>query len=231
MLDYDLVEPSLRMVVAVLVGGVIGLDRAYRGRAAGFRTHILVCLASSVLMMLMDYPWLRMHAAYADLVRVDPTRMAQGIMTGIGFLGAGVIMQHKQSVRGLTTAASIWVTASIGILIGAGVYSVALLATLLTLITLAIFNRLIDVLPMRHYALMRVSFKRDEYLTKEAIEDLLSQQKAVISSLIYKLENEGKAISYQMTIRSTRRDYLRNVAEAFLAIESVQEFLLEPLGD
>lgn len=231
MFESNLIDPALRLVIAVVVGGVIGLDRAYRGRAAGFRTHILVCLASSVLMTLMEYPWLALHPTYAEYVRVDPTRMAQGIMTGIGFLGAGVIMQDKQSVRGLTTAASIWVTAAIGILIGAGLYSVAVAAALLTLITLAIFNRLIHILPMRHYASMQVSFKRHECLSREAIEELLLQQQTVVSSLTYKLADDGKAISYQMTIRSTRRDYLRSIAQEFLSMESVREFVLEPLGE
>ena len=88
------------------------------GREAGFRTHALVCVSSSLLMVLMVFQWELVPKEYLDTVRVDPSRMAQGIMTGIGFLGAGVIIKEGLTVRGLTTAASIWMTASIGIVIG-----------------------------------------------------------------------------------------------------------------
>src|SRR5690606_37309086 len=110
-----------QLTVALAAGGVIGLERSYHGRPAGFRTHALVCLASSLLMLVTLYQqaWL-LPGVPLDSVRTDPTRMAQGIMTGIGFLGAGVIFKDNLSVRGLTTAASIWVTAAIGILIGIG---------------------------------------------------------------------------------------------------------------
>lgn len=224
-------EPALRLVIAVFIGGAIGFDRAYRGRAAGFRTHILVCLASTVLMLMMDFPWLGVHIDYTELIRVDPTRMAQGIMTGIGFLGAGVIMQDKQSVRGLTTAASIWVTAAIGIMIGAGFYSAAIAAAILTLITLAVFNRLIDVLPIRHYALLVMSFKRHECLSEDEVRQLLKQQKTVISNLTYKLDDDGNIMTYRMTVRSTHRDYIRNVAQQCLKLDHLQGFTLQPLGD
>src|SRR4029434_7555006 len=117
----DDVEMLLRILAAVVAGAIIGYERSYHARPAGFRTHTLVCTASSLLMLVTVYEahWVR---AAADLVRLDPTRMAQGIMTGIGFLGAGVIIKEGLSVRGLTTAASIWITAAIGILAGIGFY-------------------------------------------------------------------------------------------------------------
>src|SRR5438132_472276 len=103
-----------RLLVALGAGAAIGFERSYHGRPAGLRTHALVCTASSLLMLITVYEGHWMHAASA-LVQLDPTRMAQGIMTGIGFLGAGVIIKEGLSVRGLTTAASIWITAAIGI--------------------------------------------------------------------------------------------------------------------
>ena len=107
-----------RLLAAILAGGLIGLERSFRGRPAGFRTHTLVCLASAVLMLVPDYEWQLAQLNATDSIRMDPTRMAQGIMTGIGFLGAGVIFKEGITVRGLTTAASIWITAALGILIG-----------------------------------------------------------------------------------------------------------------
>src|SRR5512143_2193375 len=114
-----------RLLVATFAGGLIGLERTYHGRPAGFRTHTLVCTASSLLMLLTVYQWELLKGVPLETVRVDPTRMAQGIMTGIGFLGAGVIMKEGLTVRGLTTAASIWVTAAIGILVGIGFWYAA----------------------------------------------------------------------------------------------------------
>src|SRR5205085_4171745 len=111
-----------RIAVALVVGGVIGFERSFHGRPAGFRTHSLVCVASALLMLVTVYQSEWMTAVPLDAIRTDPTRMAQGIMTGIGFLGAGVIFKEGLTVRGLTTAASIWITAAIGILVGIGFY-------------------------------------------------------------------------------------------------------------
>jgi putative Mg2+ transporter-C (MgtC) family protein len=125
---------------AALAGGCIGLERSFHGRPAGFRTHTLVCVASSLLMLVTLYQWKWLPGIPLETVRTDPTRMAQGIMTGIGFLGAGVIFKEGLSVRGLTTAASIWTTAAIGILTGVGFYLAAAAGTLLVLGTLSAFR-------------------------------------------------------------------------------------------
>ena len=104
-----------RILGALAIGALIGLERSFHGRPAGFRTHALVCVASALLMLVTVYQNEWMTQLALEAIRTDPTRMAQGIMTGIGFLGAGVIFKEGLSIRGLTTAASIWVTAAIGI--------------------------------------------------------------------------------------------------------------------
>lgn len=131
-------EAAVHLGAAVIAGGAIGAERTYHGRAAGFRTHALVCVASAMLMMLPQYQaaWL---AAAGETIRIDPTRMAQGIMTGIGFLGAGVILHRdtKKRIEGLTTAASIWVAAAFGMACGAGLFilvAITLTAALLVLV-------------------------------------------------------------------------------------------------
>jgi putative Mg2+ transporter-C (MgtC) family protein len=133
-------EIAIHLGSALAVGSLIGLERSFHGRPAGFRTHALVCLASAVLMLVTVYQWQWIGRAPLDTVRTDPTRMAQGIMTGIGFLGAGVIFKEGLTVRGLTTAASIWITAALGILFGVGFYFPAVLAAALTLGTLSVFR-------------------------------------------------------------------------------------------
>src|SRR6185436_15530860 len=101
-------EITFRLVAALVAGGLIGLERSHRGRPAGFRTHALVCVASSLLMLVTVYESHWFPGAGGARVTIDPTRLAQGIMTGIGFLGAGAIIKEGFTVRGLTTAASIW---------------------------------------------------------------------------------------------------------------------------
>src|SRR5258705_12027986 len=130
----------LRIAIALAVGGLIGFERTFHGRPAGFRTHSLVCLASALLMLVTVYQSDWMTAVPLDAIRTDPTRMAQGIMTGIGFLGAGVIFKEGLTVRGLTTAASIWVTAAIGILCGIGFWFAAVVGAAAALIVLALFR-------------------------------------------------------------------------------------------
>ena len=132
-MNKETVDILVHLLVAMVAGGLIGLERSYYGRPAGFRTHTLVCMASSLLMLVTIYQRDWFSGAMIETVRVDPTRMAQGIMTGIGFLGAGVIMKEGASIRGLTTAASIWITAAIGILAGVGFYSALVVVTILTL--------------------------------------------------------------------------------------------------
>jgi putative Mg2+ transporter-C (MgtC) family protein len=169
-MDQDFVTMTMHLVGAMAVGGVIGLERSYHGRPAGFRTHTLVCLAASLLMLVTLYQnkWLPPGAAM-DSFRTDPTRMAQGIMTGIGFLGAGVIFKEGLSVRGLTTAASIWITSAIGILIGIGFYYPAIVATFLTVGTLSLFRLIEARIPAHHYAQHYLSFDRNDAMEEDEI--------------------------------------------------------------
>src|SRR5213592_4364788 len=148
-----------RLLVALGAGAAIGFERSYHGRPAGFRTHALVCTASSLLMLVTVYEAHWMRAASA-LVQLDPTRMAQGIMTGIGFLGAGVIMQEGLSVRGLTTATSIWITAAIGILAGIGFYFPMALSVVLVLGVLSAFRWIEARMPTQAYYHFEVRFAR-----------------------------------------------------------------------
>jgi putative Mg2+ transporter-C (MgtC) family protein len=221
----------LHLGLAVLAGGLIGLERTYHGRPAGFRTHTLVCTASSLLMLLTVYQWELLKGVPLETVRVDPTRMAQGIMTGIGFLGAGVIMKEGLTVRGLTTAASIWITAAIGVLIGIGFYFPAVIATLVTLGTLALFRWIEMIMPTLYYARLNVRFKRQETPAEPELRDLICRQDFSVANLSYKLEQEGKYFEYQMTVRSLNTDNYRKLAEMLTAMEKVLEFEIIPTGD
>lgn len=141
MIDSNLLWP---VAGAMITGGLIGAERTYHGHPAGFRTHILVALASCVLMLAAMHQNSWAFVALPDqTIVIDPTRMSHGILTGIGFLCAGVIFRKGFSVHGLTTAASLWITSAIGVLFGVGMLPLALLAAFATLAVLAIL-RLVD---------------------------------------------------------------------------------------
>jgi putative Mg2+ transporter-C (MgtC) family protein len=133
-------EMTLRILVALVIGGLIGLEREWGDHAAGFRTHILVCLGSALIMLLSIYGF----SAFIGQphVNADPARLAAQVISGIGFLGAGTILRNGTSISGLTTAASLWVVAALGLAVGAGFYYGALLTTLLVLISLFVLNKL-----------------------------------------------------------------------------------------
>lgn len=125
----------LRLFIAALFGGLIGLEREYRAKEAGFRTHFLVALGSALFMLLSQYGFEGILSTGQN-VRLDPSRIAAQVVSGIGFIGAGTIIFQKHIVRGLTTAAGLWVTAAIGMSTGAGLFILSLLATVLVLICL-----------------------------------------------------------------------------------------------
>src|SRR5688572_14696352 len=172
-MTQEYLEIVFRIIAALIAGGLIGLERSHRGRPAGFRTHALVCLASSLLMLVTVYETHWIPKGGAATVVLDPTRMAQGIMTGIGFVGAGAIIKEGFTVRGLTTAASIWITAAIGILTGIGFYFAALLGTLLSLGTLSLFRWIEARLPTEAYADFSVRFARDNVITEPELRKLI----------------------------------------------------------
>lgn len=132
-------EFIIRLLVATALGAVIGLDREYRTKAAGFRTHVLVALGSALFMIISVHGFDDLPKDQMTL-RMDPARIAAQVVTGIGFIGAGTIIFQKNVVKGLTTAAGLWVTAAVGMACGVGMYVLAIVSTLLVLICFEAFN-------------------------------------------------------------------------------------------
>ena len=132
-------EFIIRLLVATALGAVIGLDREYRTKAAGFRTHVLVALGSALFMIISVHGFDDLPKDQRTL-RMDPARIAAQVVTGIGFIGAGTIIFQKNVVKGLTTAAGLWVTAAVGMACGVGMYVLAIVSTLLVLICFEAFN-------------------------------------------------------------------------------------------
>jgi putative Mg2+ transporter-C (MgtC) family protein len=222
---------ALRLLAGLFVGGLIGLERSFHGRPAGFRTHALVCLSTSLLMLITVYETRWFPGISQGRISLDPTRMAQGIMTGIGFLGAGTIMKEGLSVRGLTTAASLWITAAIGILIGIGFFFPALFATALTLGTLSLFRWIEARIPVQFYAHFVVRFRREGALSEAEMRQMLREYGFTIGNLSYRLDLESKFLEYRMIIRTSRGDNAKKLADALSKIDAVKEFRVAPTGD
>ena len=153
---------ALRLFVAGAMGILIGLEREYRAKEAGYRTHFLVALGSALMMIVSQYGF--MDVLKTDLIRVDPSRIAAQVVSGIGFIGAGTIILQKQIVRGLTTAAGIWATSGIGLAVGAGMYAIGIAATLLVLLGLETLSYFFKSIGLRN---MMIDFSTDD---KEAIK-------------------------------------------------------------
>ena len=166
-----------------------------------------------------------------EAVRIDPTRMAQGIMTGIGFLGAGVIFKEGLSVRGLTTAASIWITAAIGILTGIGFYLAAAAATLLVLGTLSLFRWIEQALPSQIYAHHHLKFERDHTMPEGEVRQLISAHDFSIANMSYRVSGDGRFFEYRMIIRTNDWDNMRRLAETLRERAAIVEFRISPTGD
>ncbi|MFP4052833.1 MAG: MgtC/SapB family protein [Phycisphaerae bacterium] len=143
-------ESLLRLLVSAALGGLIGLERQVRGRSAGFRTHLLVSLGAALVMVVsIRFADVYGNAPGMENVQVDPARVAYGVMGGIGFLGAGAILLRGHGIRGLTTAASLWCTASVGLATGFGMYVLAIFSAVLVLFALRVLGRLERRFPSR----------------------------------------------------------------------------------
>lgn len=172
----------LNLFGALLLGLMVGYERSYHGRAAGMRTYGLVCMASAALTVIGGYPsfWFGGHAPIATTA--DPTRIIQGIVTGIGFLGAGVIMKEGFNISGLTTAASLWASSVTGIMVGIGFYPAAIMLGLLCAVSMIWVSKLEAWLPSRHAVAIVLRFKQYYVPQPNLLRDLAYKRGYQIAS-------------------------------------------------
>ena len=188
-------EFILRLFLAGIMGAVIGLDREYRAKEAGYRTHFLVSLGSALIMIVSQHGF--GEILDTPNVNLDPSRIASQVVTGIGFIGAGTIILHKQIVRGLTTAAGIWATSGIGLAIGAGMYTLGISATILTLIGLEVLSFLFKSVGMKSSA---VEFSTDNKETLNQLVKKFNSKDFMIVSFQMDERRVSEAISYHVTM-------------------------------
>ena len=218
----------LHMVGALVTGLMIGYERSYHGRAAGLRTYSLVCMASTALTVVNGYPnmW---YAGLSDTPGVaDPTRAIQGIMTGIGFLGAGVIMKEGFSIRGLSTAASIWVTAAIGVLIGVGFYVAALVGAICTVAVMTTARRIEHALPHQTALHLTLTYLHDQTPPAEEILTMLARHGFVARDWSFQLEDGGQTFQYQMALLAEREPAPMELLDTLSKTKTLAGFRLAP---
>ncbi|ANC54984.1 magnesium transporter [Brevundimonas sp. GW460-12-10-14-LB2] len=221
----------LPILGAVIAGGVIGFEREWRGRAAGLRTHILVSLASALLMLaaMSQADW-AFRALPDENIVTDPTRMAHGVLTGIGFLCAGVIFRTGFSIHGLTTAASLWITSAIGILFGAGLYALGTAATVVTALILIGLRLINGRLPARTVVDAEVCWERREASPEPAIEAALKAIDADARHDRFELI-DGQTIRRTWRLKAAEESQLKRLAEQLCAIPGVVAYSLDPRDD
>jgi putative Mg2+ transporter-C (MgtC) family protein len=221
----------LNIAGALALGLVVGYERAYHGRAAGMRTYGLVCMASAALTVLAGYPafWYGGHALASPTV--DPTRVIQGIVTGIGFLGAGVIMREGFSISGLTTAASIWSASAIGVLVGIGFYAAAILLTLLSAACMMWGGKLEKLLPSHPALAIAITF-RQGFIPEETVLRRTAKQRGydlAAGSLTIAFA-EGRQQWHFIAVRIDPADgtAMAEIARELAAFDGVESFSIAP---
>jgi putative Mg2+ transporter-C (MgtC) family protein len=196
----------LRGVFAALCGGVIGIERERRGKPAGFRTNILICLGSTLYMLVGE-----LLQETQKPPGLDPTRIAAQVVTGIGFIGAGTILHARGAVTGLTSAATIWVVAGIGLLIGAGFPALGVVATLLVLVILELLRRLEPrILGRCHFRTLDLAFDDPQGRTRAELALVLGEQDPAVCG--YAFADDG-GVHLRLTYCETHPAHHRFVAE------------------
>lgn len=214
--------------LALILGFLFGYERSYRGRAAGMRTYGLVCAVSAAVTSISMHPdfWLE-GSALVNYGLMDPTRTIQGIITGVGFLGGGIIMQHGMRISGLTTAASIWAVAAVGILVGSGMYLVATLMTALIEMFILFGTHIDTMLPASRPVMISLKFKADARPNAELIDNKLEEvgYKMATGSIVIQ-EHAGQAEwrFVAVSVLRTSDPSIPRIAEVLPGMAGVADF-------
>jgi putative Mg2+ transporter-C (MgtC) family protein len=224
------VEIGLNLGAAWLAGGLIGLERSYHGRAAGFRTHALVAIASAAAVMVCLVPTLVPGVFPSDGMRLDPTRLAQGVMTGVGFLGAGVIFKEGVNVQGLTTAASVWATAALGLLFGLGEMVPGALATVAVVTTLLALRWLELAMPSQVYAWAVFRFRSEQAPAADALRGLLASKDVSMAELSYARTHDGAFLEFSGNLKARGPQAFHDLAARLRTIDGLAEFELSRIS-
>ncbi|HLZ75817.1 MgtC/SapB family protein [Phenylobacterium sp.] len=204
---------ALQLAAAWIAGGLVGAERSYHGRAAGFRTHALVALAAAATMQVTRAP-----------------QMAQGVMTGIGFLGAGVIFKEGVNVQGLTTAASVWAIAAVGLLFGVGDYGAGVMATGGVLTTLVVLRWVEDRAPSRVYAWAVLRFRAPSAPDRDGLLEMLEGFGVSLRDVSYALRSDGAVVEFSGNVVARADRCFDELSGHLRSHEGVAEFELSRIS-
>jgi len=217
-MDNFLFDCTLRLVAAMLLGGIIGLEREYRSKDAGFRTHFLVALGAALFTIISQY-------GFSDGVK-DTSRVAAQVVSGIGFLGAGLIVFQKNSVRGLTTAAGLWVTAAIGMACGVGMFAVSAIVTALIMIGLEVVRLCV---PQLSTTTLQVSFTSPSRESARHVVDLIKADALEIRS--YEIRDrrtsQGEIFEVKMEVRTLELAHNKLIMDHINGLDDVTMMSVE----
>lgn len=224
----DLVLPALGAAVA---GGLIGYEREFGGRAAGVRTHALLALGCALLMLMAFHAteWRGLSVPGSSL-RIEPLRMVQAVLTGIGFLGGGVIFREGFSVHGLTTAASVWMSATIGLLFGSGFYELAVGGAIGALVVLAGLHGIDRRLPHEEVTDISIRFRRGEEPPAEDLGRLATEHGGRVTHVSWRLDS-GDGVEWTAVLKSRRLLDVEALKSRLCGDARVIAFSIDPRND
>lgn len=217
-------EICLRLLLGAFLGGVVGYERYTHGRPAGVRTHLLVCMASVLIMVVsVDFHYLTRH--YPDYIRIDPSRIAAGAITGIGFLGAGVIIRTGFTVQGLTTAACLWIVSAIGLAVGGGFYLPGVITTFFTVIALWFLREVEKKINKESYRYVDIT--ADSADKEKEIEEILKEARVDIANVNYEYDRAANIFNYMIMISVDDRVDLRGLLGRLGSIPGISKISIK----
>ncbi len=221
---------ALNILGALVLGVILGYERTYRGRAAGMRTYGLVCMVSAGMLSICAFPDLWFGAQLAGVhFQTDPTRTIQGILTGIGFLCAGVIMKEGFSITGLTTAASIWAVSSIGILVGVGFYLAAIALVLGVIMCMTLVSNVETYLPVRAAIAVRLKFKKNVEPDMKLIRQAVDKHGFIFTQSSVSISVHQESMEWNFIVLTPNRqigDTLPELAGGLKSVVGVEDIYL-----
>jgi putative Mg2+ transporter-C (MgtC) family protein len=230
-MDDALIRVGTNLACALIAGALIGAERSYNGRAAGFRTNILVALAAAGAITMAQQPQFAAITNRVGFAYLDPIpQIAQGVMTGVGFLGGGVIFKEGVSVQGLTTAACVWAVAAVGLLFGVGMYGPGAILTALILAVLIGLRSVEGVLPHKVYALATFVFDRATAPDQQALGAMLGAHDVKLYDVSYALRAQGTLFEYSANLVTTNEMSLQRLPHRLKEITGLVEFTLSKLS-
>ena len=222
---YSTIVLVIRLILAGACGGIIGVERTLRQKDAGFRTHIVVAMGAALMIIISKYGFFDL-VGLDDTLRIDASRVASNIITGISFLGAGIIFIKGTSIKGLTTAAGIWVTAAVGMAMGAGLYAVSFIAVILLLLVQLVFHKFLIGFDkvLANDNLVPCFIQIDN--TPEAVKELktfLNENEVHIFDSVTEASSDNKTLTLHVNVQFEKNVDIDDVFERYLKSESVHQ--------